>query len=84
MSLLGKVLALLNVLAAVGFFYLATADRAKRQSWAYAVYRHQLAIDGLVDLDPLITHGLPLDDYPDALDMIRRGDGLKIQLLPNG
>jgi threonine dehydrogenase-like Zn-dependent dehydrogenase len=44
----------------------------------------QLAIDGLVDLDPLITHGLPLDDYPDALDMIRRGDGLKIQLLPNG
>jgi len=44
----------------------------------------QLTIDGLVDLDPLITHGLPLEEYPDALDMIRRGDGLKIQLLPNG
>src|SRR4051812_36584050 len=61
MSLLGKVLALLNVLAAVGFFYLATADRAKRQSWAYAVYRHQLAIDGLPleagETDPLLNVG---------------------------
>src|SRR4051812_915078 len=59
MSLLGKVLALLNVVAAVGFFYLATADRAKRQSWAYAVYRHQLAIDGLPlesgETDPLLN-----------------------------
>ena len=44
----------------------------------------QLAIDGLVNLDPLITHGLPLDDYPEALEMVRRGEGLKIQLLPNG
>jgi 2-desacetyl-2-hydroxyethyl bacteriochlorophyllide A dehydrogenase len=44
----------------------------------------KLVADGVVDVDPLITHGLPLDGYPDALDKVRRGEGLKIQLLPNG
>lgn len=42
----------------------------------------QLVVDGLVDVQSLITHGLPLDEYPDALEAVRRGDGLKIQLLP--
>ncbi|MCW2610519.1 MAG: hypothetical protein QOC93_2648 [Actinomycetota bacterium] len=44
----------------------------------------RLVADGLVDVDPLITHGLPLEEYPDALEMVRTGQGLKIQLLPNG
>jgi NADPH2:quinone reductase len=44
----------------------------------------QLLADGLVDVEPLLTHGLPLDDYPDALEAVARGEGLKIQLLPNG
>jgi 2-desacetyl-2-hydroxyethyl bacteriochlorophyllide A dehydrogenase len=43
-----------------------------------------LVADGLVDTEPLLTHGLPLTAYPDALEMVRRGEGLKIQLLPNG
>lgn len=51
MSLLGKILAIFNVLAAAGFIYVATMDRGKRMEWSYAVYRHDLAIDGL-----------PLDD----------------------
>lgn len=44
----------------------------------------RLVADGLVDVRSLITHGLPLEEYPDALEAVRRGDGLKIQLLPNG
>lgn len=47
MTILGKILAILNVLAVLGFMYLAVADWSKRQSWSYAVYRRQLAIDGL-------------------------------------
>lgn len=43
----------------------------------------QLIADGLVQVDPLITHSLPLDDYPSALDAVARGEGLKIQLLPS-
>jgi hypothetical protein len=47
MSLWGKILALLNVIAAAGFIYLASADYATRQTWAYAVFRQELAINGL-------------------------------------
>jgi NADPH2:quinone reductase len=44
----------------------------------------RLVADGLVDVSPLITHGLTLQEYPDALELVRTGEGLKIQLLPNG
>jgi NADPH2:quinone reductase len=44
----------------------------------------RLVADGLVDVDPLISHGLPLERYPDALEMVRTGQGLKIQLRPHG
>ena len=47
MSLFGKILAFLNVLAAVAFFSLAAMDWGKRQAWAYDLYRHDLAIIGL-------------------------------------
>jgi hypothetical protein len=47
MSVLGKILAVFNILAAALFVYLAGLDYGKRQSWAYAVYRHELAITGL-------------------------------------
>lgn len=47
MSLLGKILAILNVLAAAVFCYMAIMDYGKRQAWSYAVYRHQLALRGL-------------------------------------
>ena len=52
MSTLGKVLAVLNVLAAIGFLVVAGMDYNKRQSWAYSHFRHQLAVYGLpVDRD---------------------------------
>ena len=47
MSILGKLLAVGNVLVAVGFLSLAAMDWAKRHAWTYAVYRHELALTGL-------------------------------------
>src|SRR5262245_47048625 len=61
MSMLGKILAVVNILAAIGFIYLAASDYGKRQQWSYAVYRHDLAIDGL-----------PLDEKETDLDGVAR------------
>lgn len=64
MGLLGKVLAILNLLAAAGFIYLAAGDWSKRQQWAYAAVRFDEAEQGLPlnpteadarDLTPLVT-----------------------------
>jgi IS1 family transposase len=55
MATLGKVLAVFNVLAAIGFLVVAGMDYSKRQSWAYAHFRHQLAV-----------YGLPLDKDDDT------------------
>src|SRR5262245_48343710 len=64
MSTLGKVLAFVNVFAAIAFVCLAAADWGKRQAWSYAVFRHDLLIHGLpvddkqidVDGEPLVNH----------------------------
>ncbi len=50
-------------------------------SYAPAV---DLVASGAVDASALLTEALPLDDYPRALDLVRRGEGLKTQILPNG
>ncbi|HEV3258302.1 MAG TPA: hypothetical protein VG013_15590 [Gemmataceae bacterium] len=50
MGILGKILAILNVLTAALFVYLAAADWGKRQSWSYAVWRFDRA-----------NHGIPVD-----------------------
>jgi uncharacterized coiled-coil protein SlyX len=55
MSLLGKILAVLNVLAAGAFLYLAALDWGKRQAWSHAVLRHEL-----------VLHGLPIDEGAEA------------------
>ncbi len=55
MSLLGKVLTILNALTAIAFLVLAGMDYSARNNWAHAVFRHKLAI-----------HGLPLDDKDDS------------------
>jgi threonine dehydrogenase-like Zn-dependent dehydrogenase len=39
---------------------------------------------GVLDPERLLTHAFPLDDFGEALDTVRRGDGLKVQVLPNG
>jgi Zn-dependent alcohol dehydrogenase len=43
-----------------------------------------LITGGAFDADALLTETMPLDEYPAALDMVRRGEGLKTQVLPNG
>jgi hypothetical protein len=40
MSALGKLLAVLNVLAAIAFVVIAGMDWGQRQRWAYAAYLH--------------------------------------------
>jgi acyl carrier protein phosphodiesterase len=47
MSLFGKILAVFNVLAAIGFLVVAGMDYNKRQSWAYSHFLHQLQVNGL-------------------------------------
>jgi DNA repair exonuclease SbcCD ATPase subunit len=55
MSMLGKILAVLNVLAAIGFLVIAGMDYSARRNWSYQAFRHELAIGGL-----------PVDDKDDA------------------
>ncbi len=40
--------------------------------------------DGVVDLRPLITKTIELDEINDAMEMLSRGDACKIVILPNG
>src|SRR5262249_37745639 len=47
MSLLGKLLAILNVLAAIGFVFLVVMDWQARHQWVHAVFVHERAIEGL-------------------------------------
>src|SRR4051794_25402232 len=63
MTILGKLLAIANVVAAVGFLYLVAADWALRHKWTYDVYRHDLMLTGL-PLDENDTD--PTDDEPQA------------------
>src|SRR5262245_7402756 len=57
MSMLGKVLAILNVLAAIAFVALAATAWGKRPNLTYAVFRHELVITGLpvdeTEADPI-------------------------------
>jgi len=39
---------------------------------------------GAVDARAMLTHGLSLDEFPVALDTVRSGEGVKVQVLPNG
>ena len=63
MSLIGKLLAILNVLAAVAFVVIAGMDWQQRERWAYTVFRHDLFVDGL-----------PIDDKENGPDLQPRVD----------
>lgn len=41
-----------------------------------------LIADGVVRTDALVSHRLPLDRYSDAIDVVRNGRGVKVQVLP--
>jgi hypothetical protein len=47
MGLLGKILAILNVLAAIGFLVLAVMDYGKQRAWSTAIFQEDLLRDGL-------------------------------------
>ncbi len=43
-----------------------------------------LLSSGIIDTEVMLTAALPLEDFPRALSMVRRGEGVKTQILPNG
>ncbi len=51
------------------------------------LFSFQAALDlisgGVIDTQTMLTAALPLEDFPKALDMVRRGEGVKTQILPN-
>lgn len=57
MTIFGKILIITNLLITTVFVYLASVDWAKRYSWAYAVYRDDLRMNGLPiderEMDPI-------------------------------
>src|SRR5690348_9676421 len=61
MSLFGKFLAFVNVLAVVGTLALLTMNYSRTRAWQYAVYKVRLTIDGLpVDDEERDDQGQPL------------------------
>jgi hypothetical protein len=63
MSLLGKIFAILNILGVAGFFYVASLNYAKRQTWAFHVFRQDLKIQGLpLDANERTAGGQPIVD----------------------
>jgi hypothetical protein len=61
MSLLGKVLVVLNILGAAGLVYLGATNYAKRRIWAHRVFEHELAIRGLpLDAQERDERGRPI------------------------
>src|SRR5215470_10658476 len=60
MSILGYFVAGLNIIAAGAFLYLAAMDYSVRQAWSYALYRYELASNGMpVDKTETDEHGRP-------------------------
>ena len=70
MSLLGKILAGLNIVAAVFFACLVALDWGQRQKWTYAIFRQDLALNGL-----------PVDDAEHDADGVRLVDRINDQTL---
>jgi hypothetical protein len=59
MSILGKILAFLNILGVGGLIYLGSVTYAKRRAWEYVNFRHDLLADNRTEG----THGgLSIDD----------------------
>src|SRR3954471_5683541 len=67
MSLFGKFLAVLNLVALLAFLFMASAAYKMRQAWSYSVLRWDMALDGMpIDEADLDQQGRPkylnLDD----------------------
>ena len=70
MSLLGKILAGLNIVAAIALACLVALDWGQRQKWTYAVFRQDLTLNGL-----------PVDDAEHDADGVRLVDQISDQTL---
>jgi threonine 3-dehydrogenase len=55
-----------------------------RRIWETWVETSRLLGEGLVDVSPIITHRLPLDDVEEAMRLLEQGDVGKIVMFPNG
>src|SRR5258708_6061619 len=79
MSLFGKLLAILNVLVAIGFVALAVMDWQARPQWTHAVFLHERAIEGLpldnTERDP--DGNLIAEDLTDKTQAAILGGGAK-------
>lgn len=42
-----------------------------------------LIASGSIETAPLLTHALPLEEFPEALAMMRAGTGVKVQVVPD-
>jgi hypothetical protein len=84
MTLLGKILAVLNALAAIAFGVVAYLDYDRRQNLEFATYAHQRAATGLPVAEESPPAALPPERYqarkPDAED----SEALKSQFLMAG
>ena len=51
------------------------------------LFSFQAALDlissGVINTEAMLTKALPLQDFLEALDMVRYGKGVKTQILPN-
>ena len=51
------------------------------------LFSFQAALDlisaGVIDTEAMLTTAFPLEDFSSALDLVRRGEGVKTQILPN-
>jgi hypothetical protein len=69
MTLLGRILAILNVVAAVIFFALLAMDYGQRQAWSFAIFRLDLQLQGFPletdNLDPSVPHERVLSQHLD-------------------
>lgn len=77
MSLFGKILALFNVLGAVGLFLLGVMDYGKRQQWSHAVMMRELHLRGLpLDDKELDEQGRPMVEQLSPSMIAELYDGL--------
>ena len=44
----------------------------------------KLLSSGAFNTEAMLTTALPLEDFPEALNLVKRGEGVKTQIVPNG
>lgn len=76
MSTFGKVVAVLNLLAAGAFLYLMASTLQRRQAWSYAIWRYDRATEGLpVDREEPDDKGKPRhENMPELVVKENTGD----------